>query len=225
MKEIVDLLFENSDEAYASFQGPLIPNIRQSSVIGVRTPVLKKLAKEIQSKPYCEDFLKELPHKYFDENQLHGFIISDIKDFPTCIKLVDAFLPFVDNWATCDQTSPAVFKKHKEELLPYINRWLTSSHTYTVRFAIGMLMKHFLDDDFKPDYLMQVAGIRSEEYYINMEIAWFLATALAKQWDSTIPLIETKSLSKWVQNRTIQKARESFRITAEQKEYLKSLKL
>lgn len=224
MKEITDLLMELKDEEYANFHRKLIPNILPEKVIGVRTPALRKLAKQISRENYCRDFLKELPHFYYDENQLHGFIISEIKDFDACMEELEAFLPFIDNWATCDQTSPKIFKKRKEDLLPYIRKWLDSEHTYTIRFGIGMLMQHFLDEDFLPEYLAMVSGIQSEEYYVNMEIAWYMATALAKQWDATIPYIEQGKMDVWVHNKTIQKARESYRITKEQKEYLKGLK-
>ncbi|MGN0494868.1 MAG: DNA alkylation repair protein [Lachnospiraceae bacterium] len=224
MKEITDLLMELKDEEYANFHRKLIPNILPEKVIGVRTPALRKLAKQISRESYCRDFLKELPHSYYDENQLHGFIISEIKDFDACMEELEKFLPFIDNWATCDQTSPKIFKKRKEDLLPYIRKWLDSEHTYTIRFGIGMLMQHFLDEDFLPEYPAMVSGIQSEEYYVNMEIAWYMATALAKQWDATIPYIEQGKMDVWVHNKTIQKARESYRITQEQKEYLKGLK-
>lgn len=224
MDYITDLLRENSDEQYAEFQSRLIPTVSADTIIGVRTPVLRKLTKDLKKDARSADFLRELPHKYFDENQLHGFLISEIKDFGECVAELERFLPNIDNWATCDQTSPKCFKKHKAELLPFIKKWLKSEHVYTVRFAIGMLMQHYLDEDFKPEYAELVAGVRSEEYYINMEIAWYMATALAKQWDAVIPYLEQSKLDTWTHNRTIQKARESYRITPEQKEYLKGLK-
>lgn len=227
MDEIVKILYKNRDEKYAEFQSNLTPTIGSEEIIGVRTPILKSIAKELykNDSKLCEDFLKELPHKYFEENQLHGFILSEIKDFDNCISSLEEFLPFIDNWATCDQTSPKIFKKKKNELLPYIYKWLNSEHEYTVRFSIGMLMRHFLDEDFDTKYLDMVSQIKSERYYINMEIAWYFATALAKQWDDAILIIENKCLSKWVNNKTIQKARESFRVPKERKEYLKSLKM
>lgn len=224
MEYILDLLKEKRDEEYAAFQAKLTPGMARESFIGVRTPELRKLAKELIKGEKYEEFLNELPHKYFDENQLHGFIISNIKDFDKCIEKLEEFLPYIDNWATCDQTSPVIFKKNKDKLLPYLEKWIASDLTYTKRFAIGMLMQHFLDEDFDEKYLEMVAGVKSEEYYVNMEIAWYLATALAKQWDATIKVIESKELDKWVQNKTIQKARESYRISPEQKEYLKTLK-
>jgi len=225
MDYITDLLRENSDEQYAEFQSRLIPTVSADTIIGVRTPVLRKLAKELKKDARSADFLRELPHKYFDENQLHGFLISEIKDFGECVAELERFLPYIDNWATCDQTSPKCFKKHKAELIPLIKKWLKSEYTYTVRFAVGMLMQHYLDEDFKPEYAKLVAGVKSEEYYINMEIAWYMATALAKQWDAIIPYLENAAMDKWTHNQTIKKARESYRITPEQKEYLKTLKL
>jgi 3-methyladenine DNA glycosylase AlkD len=225
MDFIIEQLKENQDGKYAEFQRKLQPTLQPGGIIGVRTPTLKKMAKQIKNDERCKDFLTELPHTYFEENQLHGFIISQISDFSNCICELEKFLPYIDNWATCDQTSPKVFKKHKEELIPYIYKWLKSEHVYTVRFAIGMLMQHFLDEAFKVEYIDMVTGVKSEEYYINMEIAWYMATALAKQWDYTIPYIENNKMEKWTHNRTIQKARESYRITDEQKEYLKKLKI
>ncbi len=225
MKEIIDLLMERKDMGYADFHRKLIPTVPPDRVIGVRTPELRKLAKQIGKQEYAGDFLKELPHFYYEENQLHSFLISDMKDFDVCIGKLEEFLPYVDNWATCDQMSPKVFKKNKDRLLPYIYRWLESDRTYTVRFGIGMLMQHFLDEAFDVKYLDLVSGLHSEEYYVNMEIAWYMATALAKQWDAALPYIEQKKMDKWVHNKTIQKARESFRITQEQKQYLKIMKM
>lgn len=223
MEKIRKLLMEYQDVKYKEFQSKLIPGVFPEKVIGVRTPILRKMAKELEKRE-AELFLSELPHQYFEENQLHGFILSEMKNFEECVEKLEIFLPYVDNWATCDQTSPKVFKKHKEALLPYIQRWLESKHTYTVRFGIGMLMQHFLDEDFKPEYLQMVTAIRSEEYYINMEIAWYMATALAKQWDAAIPYIENQVMEPWTHNKTISKAVESYRITDNQKAYLKTWK-
>jgi 3-methyladenine DNA glycosylase AlkD len=222
--EIQEQLKNHKDEKYAEFMRRLMPGLETSEVLGVRTPVLKKMAKQIKREGGHGAFLAQLPHTYFEENQLHGFLVSEMTDFADCIRELERFLPFVDNWATCDQTSPRIFKKHKAELIPYIDKWLKSGHVYTVRFAIGMLMQHYLDEDFKEEYLEKVSGVRSEEYYVNMEIAWYMATALAKQWDAAIPYIEGARMEKWVHNRTIQKARESYRITPEQKEYLKAFR-
>ena len=223
--EIREELFKLQDKKYRDFQSKLIPNINLDAVIGVRTPELRKLAKKFEKEEKISEFLNKLPHKYFDENQLHAFILSERKDYKKCIEELNIFLPFIDNWATCDQLSPKIFKKNKTDLLKEINKWITSTHTYTVRFGIGMLMQHFLDEDFDIKFPKMIAKIRSAEYYINMMITWYFATALAKQYDSIIPFIENKKLDKWTHNRSIQKAVESYRITPEQKEYLKSLKI
>ncbi|MBQ7202953.1 MAG: DNA alkylation repair protein [Eubacterium sp.] len=223
MKEITDRLYELQDSEYRDFQSKLIPTVSKDYFIGVRTPQLRAYAKELAKSDIKNEFLDELPHEYFDENQLHAFIISLEKDFDTCIKRVVEFLPYVNNWATCDQMSPKVFKKHKTELLPYIDKWLKSDEEYTVRFGVGMLMEHYLDDDFDEEYMKKVAAIRSDKYYINMMAAWYFATALAKQYDTAIKYIENRKLDEWTHKKAIQKARESYRITPEQKEYLKTL--
>ncbi|MCR5250421.1 MAG: DNA alkylation repair protein [Lachnospiraceae bacterium] len=222
--EVVRELFASQDEKYRDFQVKLIPGKSADDMIGVRTPILRKFAKTLAKRADIGDFLEALPHRYFDEDQLHAFIISEMKDYDRCIRELTRFLPYVDNWATCDQMSPAVFKKHKSELLACIREWIRSEETYTVRFAIGMLMEHFLDGDFDPEYPEMVAKVRSEEYYINMMVAWYFATALAKQYDAVLPYIKEKKLEKWTHNKAIQKSVESRRITEEQKEYLKSLK-
>ncbi|MBE6009166.1 MAG: DNA alkylation repair protein [Lachnospiraceae bacterium] len=224
-EEIRETLFSLQDEPYREFQVKLIPSIRPETMIGVRTPVLRKLAKELSKDPGIDEFLQDLPHRYFDENQLHAFLISEIKAFDKCMEQTEKFLPFINNWATCDQLSPKVFKKHRQDLLPHIRVWIKSKETYTVRFGIGMLMQHFLDEDFDLAYPELVSKIRSEEYYINMMIAWYFATALAKQYDAVLPYIEQKKLAPWTHNKAIQKARESYRVTQEQKDYLKSLKV
>ena len=218
-------LFRMQDTQYRDFQAKLLPNVLPDGMIGVRTPDLRKFAKQLVKQGEADGFLRELPHRYFDENQLHAFILSELKDFDRCIGEVCRFLPYVDNWATCDQLSPKTFKKHRPELLEYVQGWLASHETYTVRFAVGMLMQHFLDEDFDPAYPEAVAKIRSEEYYINMMIAWYFATALAKQYDAVIPYLENRRLDDWTHNKTIQKAVESYRITEEQKAYLKSLRI
>lgn len=222
--EIQKKLFELQDKEYAEFQSKLTLGIPRDAFIGVRVPEVRKLAKSYSKDPECQEFLKELPHQYYDENMLHGLILSEMKDYDDCIRAVDLFLPYVDNWAVCDIMSPKVFKKHKEQLLEKIREWAASDLVYTCRFGLEMLMSHFLDEDYALEYLEIPAGVRSEEYYVNMMIAWFFATALAKQWDTTIPYIEGNRLDTWVHNKTIQKARESYRITEEQKEYLKGLK-
>ena len=224
-EEIEKQLFALQDLSYRDFQAKLMPTVPVENIIGVRTPELRKLAKELSKAEGIEAFLDDLPHKYYDENNLHGFIISLGKDYRQTVERVDALLPYVDNWATCDLLSPKVFAKHKEELAGEIERWLSSSETYTIRFGIEMLMSHYLNGDFDPCWPERVAKIRSEEYYVNMMIAWYFATALAKQWETIIPYVEQKKLSPWVHNKTIQKTIESYRITAEQKGYLRSLKI
>ena len=219
------LLFDLQDIKYRDFQAKLMPTVDPENMIGVRTPELRKLAKTLAKDSEADAFLADLPHKWFDENQLHAFIVSECKDFDKCVGLVELFLPYVDNWATCDQLSPKIFKKHRTELLEYIKKWISFDHTYTVRFAIGMLMEHYLNEDFDPAYPEIVAAVRSEEYYINMMIAWYFATALAKQYDAVIPYIEDRKLDVWTHNKTIQKAIESYRITDEQKNYLRTLKI
>ena len=222
--EIIRELFRLQDKDYALLQAKIIPNIASEKIIGVRTPALRTFAKTLYKDSDIEDFLSGVPHQYFDEDQLHAFVISLEKDFDRCIIRVDAFLPYIDNWATCDQLSPKVFKKNPEKLLPFIQTWIKSDKTYTVRFAIGMLMQHFLDENFDTKYVDMVAEIRSKEYYINMMIAWYFATALAKQYESVLPYIEEKRLDSWTHNKAIQKSVESYRITDEQKKYLKSIK-
>ena len=222
--EIRKELKKLQDKGYREMQVTIIPTLEADSIIGVRTPALRQLAKEFAKREDISEFLSDLPHKFFEENQLHAFMLSGMKDAESCIRLVDEFLPYVDNWATCDQMSPKVFKKHKQLLLEYVDKWIRSEHTYVKRFAIGMLMEHFLDEDFKTSYLTKVSKIRSEEYYVNMMIAWYFATALAKQYEDTLPFIEKQKLDKWTHNKSIQKAVESYRITQEQKEYLKTLK-
>ena len=224
-REIEQQLKNLADEKYRKMQVTIIPTVVPESIIGVRTPELRKMAKELAKRSDISDFLSDLPHKYFDEDQLHAFIISEIKDYERCMEELVRFLPFVDNWATCDQMSPKVFKKHRQQLLERIKTWIGSDKTYTVRFAVGMLMQHFLDEDFDPIYPEMVSKIRSQEYYVNMMIAWYFATALAKQYDVVLPYIEDKKLDVWTHNKAIQKSVESYRITPEQKEYLKSLKI
>ena len=225
LDEIRNELFKMQDVAYRDFNSKLIPTVDKSLFIGVRTPELRKYAKQLAKREDIEEFLHSLPHKYFDENQLHAFIVSEIKDFKSCVDKVNEFLPYVDNWATCDQLSPKVFKKHHKELIAYIKEWLESDRVYTVRFGIGMLMEHFLDEDFDISYPETVSNIRSDEYYVNMMIAWYFATALAKRYESILPFIEKRSLDIWTHNKAIQKAVESLRISDEKKEYLKSLKI
>ncbi len=225
MTEIIrNELLDMQDIKYREFQAKLMPTVDPEKMIGVRTPELRKYAKQVIKSGGAAEFINELPHEYFDENQLHAFIISEMKDYEKCITEVNRFLPYVDNWATCDQLSPKVFKKHKEELLREIRKWIRAEETYTIRFGIGMLMQHFLDEDFKAEYPEMVAAVKSEEYYVNMMIAWYFATALAKQYDEVISFIQNNRLDKWTHNKAIQKSVESNRISPERKEYLKSLK-
>lgn len=221
MHDLLDELFSAQDPHYRDFLARLIPNIPKGTIIGVRTPELRRIAKEI---PEPEAFLHSLPHRYFEENQVHAFCLERCRDFGKTIALVEEFLPYVDNWATCDQLSPKVFRKHREELLNHIPNWLRSEHPCTVRFGIGMLMAHYLDEDFSPEYLSWVAAVQREEYYIRMMAAWYFATALAKQYDDAIPYLTQHRLDPWVHNKTIQKAIESYRISCDQKTFLKTLK-
>jgi len=224
-EEIRQRLFELADLEYKEFSSKLTPTVDPETVIGVRTPELRKLAKELARAPQAEEFLKILPHRYFEENNLHGFLIETIRDYDAAINAVEAFLPYIDNWATCDLMSPKVFKKHLPELYERIKTWLKSDRTYTVRFGIEMLMSFYLDNAFQPEMLNLVAEIRSEEYYVNMMIAWYFATALAKQPDAAMPFIVERRLEKWTHNKAIQKAIESFRISNEAKTYLRTLKI
>ena len=212
------------DLKYRELQIRTIPTIKPETVIGVRTPELRRMAKQFSLPEETEAFLNDLPHRFFEENQLHAFIISGMKDYQECIRELNRFLPFVDNWATCDQMSPRVFRKHRPELLKEIRKWIGSAETYTIRFGIGMLMEHYLDDDFDAAYPEAVASLRSEEYYVNMMSAWYFATALAKQYEAVLPYLENHRLDEWTHHKTIQKAIESYRITPEQKEYLRTLK-
>lgn len=222
---ILDRLFELQDKEYAVFQSNLTPGFDTDSIIGVRVPKVRELAKEVIMTAEGEEFLRALPHKYYDENMLHGLMISGIKDYGECVKAIDTFLPYVDNWAVCDTISPKIFKKHKSEVISKIKEWTSSKEVYTCRFGIRMLMNFFLDEDFNEEYLEIPASVHSDEYYVKMMVAWFYATALAKQWDATLPYISDRRLDVWVHNKSIQKARESYRITAEQKELLNDMKI
>lgn len=222
---ILNDLFKLQDKKYAEFQSKLTPTILKEKIIGVRVPEIRKLAKKYINQPEACEFTKVLPHEYYDENMLHALLISEIKDYDKCIEEIDRFLPYVDNWAVCDIMSPKIFKKYKNDLIVKINEWSKIKDIYTCRFAIEMLMSHFLDDDFKKEYLKIPASVHFDEYYVKMMVAWFFATALSKQWNCTIEYIEKNKLDKWTHNKTIQKAIESYRLTNEQKEYLKNLKI
>lgn len=224
IEQIRQQLFALQDEAYRAFQAKLMPGIAPERIIGVRTPALRALAKQLARQEGIDAFLKDLPHRYYDENNLHGFIICLYKDYAHAVACIDALLPYVDNWATCDMLRPKAFEKNRDALAADIDHWLCSDQTYTIRFGIEMIMTYFLDDAFEPRWLERVAGIRSEEYYVNMMIAWFFATALAKQWDAAIPYIQNRKLDRWVHNKTIQKAVESYRITEEQKDRLRAMR-
>lgn len=222
--KVLDDLFELQDKKYAEFHSRLVPTLPKEAFIGVRVPDARKLAKRYIKEDEAKIFMCELPHKYYDENLLHGLMISEIEDYDLCIKELELFLPYVDNWAVCDTISPKIFKKYRVELFHKIEEWAASKHIYTCRFGLEMLMTYFLDDDFKSEYLEIPASIRSEEYYVNMMIAWFFATALAKQWESAVPYLKNHRLDTWVHDKTIRKACESYRISDERKQILKSLK-
>lgn len=228
-KEVIlyvqERLFELQDLKYRDFHAKLMPTVSKDCVIGVRMPALRKFAKEFGKTEEAKEFLKQLPHEYYEENNLHGCLIAGMKDYERCTEELDRFLPYIDNWATCDLISPKVFKKYLPELLKKIRVWISSEHTYVIRFGIGMLMSFYLDEAFEPEYPELVSQIRSEEYYVNMMIAWYFATALAKQYETVLPFIENRCLDKWTHNKAIQKAVESYRITDEQKAYLKTWKV
>lgn len=225
MEDIKSALLSMAEEEYRDFQSKLMPTVPKEKIIGIRTPILRKFAKEIHKTPAAKDFLSSLPHEYYEENNLHAFLLEFIDDYGECAEKVTEFLPFVDNWATCDSMSPKIFRKHRKELLEQTKIWISARDTYTVRFGIKMLMEHFLEEDFSAEYPEIVAKIESEEYYIRMMQAWYFATALAKQYDAVLPFIENRRLQKWTHNKAIQKAIESYRITDRQKAYLKTLKI
>ena len=222
--DITKRLFGLRDENYAAFQSRLTPGVPPETFIGVRLPLLRKLAKEYAGEPASDLFLKELPHQYYDENMLHALLISAMKETETMLSCLEAFLPYVDNWTVCDTLSPKAFKNNQVRLLDRTKAWIHSPHLYTVRFGIKTLMTFYLDEAFRPEYLALPASVHSEEYYVNMMTAWFFATALAKQWEAAVPYLENNVLDVWTHNKTIQKAIESYRITDEQKQYLRTLK-
>lgn len=225
MNELQQHLLGMRDAAYAAFIAKLTPGFPPSHFIGVRVPLLRTIARSFaKEEAASQRFLSHLPHSYYEEDMLHGMLISLVKDYDRCLDLIDRFLPYVDNWAVCDTLSPKVFAKHKAQLLENILRWSSSSHTYTCRFGLRMLMTHFLDDSFSADFLEIPAAIRSEEYYVKMMVAWFFATALAKQWEATLPYLENRQLDPWTHRKTIQKAIESYRIPPERKDYLRTLR-
>ena len=228
IEEIKDYLLKNQDLQYKQFHSSLMPTINSEVVIGIKVPILRNYTKELLKKYATQSFIpffKDLPHQYYEENNIHAFLIEKINNYDECLFQLEQFLPYIDNWATCDMLNPKVFSKNKDKLLKKINEWIKSSHTYTIRFGIGMLMRYFLDKDFNSSYLELVYSIKSEEYYVNMMKAWFYATALTKQYDATLPIIQNKKLDIWTHNKAIQKAIESFRVPAEHKQYLKTLKI
>ena len=221
---IYDRLAPFQDIKYRDFQSPLVPNIPIEAMIGVRTPVLRQTAKELFGTEEGEAFLNSLPHRYYEENLVHFFMIALIKDFDECIAAVERFLPYIDCWPVCDQSSPKAFKKNRGRLIPYIKKWISSDHVYTARFGIRILMNEYLDEDFQPEYLEWAARKQGEEYYLKMMVAWYFATALAKRYDESITYFENRRLDKWTHNKAIQKALESYRVSDEHKAYLKTLK-
>ena len=223
-KELIYNLKELSDKKYGDFHSKLVPDIKRETILGVKVPVLRSISKLIIKDEYYKEFINCLPHCYYEENMLHGLLINLTKDYNECIRLIEEFLPFIDNWAVCDAITPKIFVKNKDKLLIRIKEWIKSEKEYTVRFAVEMLMKFFLDEDYKKEYIDLINEIKIDTYYVNMMVAWFLATALSKQWDTAIKKIESKTLSPFIQNKTIQKSIESFRIRKEQKDYLKTLK-
>ena len=221
---VYEKLLSVKDDEYREFQVKLVPNISPDSILGVRTPDMRKIAKEVSQSDERDSFLKELPHKYYEENLVHFFIISTIKDFDECIAAVETFLPYIDCWPVSDQSSPKVFKKNHNKLLPYIRKWIASDHVYTARFGIRMLMNEYLGDDFKEEYLELAASNKGEDYYLKMMVAWYFATALAKRYDESVKYIEERKLDEWVHKKAIQKAVESYRVSDEHKQYLKSFR-
>lgn len=224
MEEIISRLLSLRDPDNAAFQQKLTPGLDAEVFLGVRVPLLRKLAAELTKNGLLEPFLDELPHFYYEENLLHSILLSREKDFCVCMERIEAFLPYIDNWAVCDTLRPKVFARHRAELLPAVKAWIRSSETYTVRFGLDTLMSEYLDEDFSPELPELAASVESEEYYVRMMVAWYFATALAKQWDAVIPYMEQHRLCQWTHRKTIQKATESFRITEEQKSYLRSLR-
>lgn len=224
MTELQRSLFELQDLKYRDFQSKLLPKTEKEKIIGVRTPILRKFAKEFAKTKEAQKFLQELPHQYYEENNLHLMLVTQIRDYKKCLKEVTQFLPYIDNWATCDLPLPKCFEKHKAELIVDVKNWIVSNDTYTIRYGIGVLLRLYLDEDFKDEYPKLVSAVISDEYYVNMMIAWYFATALAKQWEAVIGYLKDRKLPEWVHRKTIQKAIESNRITEEQKAELRGLR-
>ena len=225
IRDVRKRLFEMQDTGYRDFHARLIPTVEKEKIIVIRTPILRKFAKEFGKTEESELFLKVLPHQYYEENNLHGLLIEQIRDYDKCLEELERFLPFIDNWATCDLLALHMMKKHRDIFIREVFRWIESDQPYTIRFGISMLMRHYLDEEFKTEYPEKVAAIRSEEYYVNMMRAWYFDTALAKQYENVLPFLEKRQMDVWTHNKTIQKAIESYRITSEQKEYLRTLRI
>ncbi|MBR1607294.1 MAG: DNA alkylation repair protein [Clostridia bacterium] len=225
MHELTERLLALRDDKNADFQHRILPTLDREDILGVRTPDIRRLAREFKGTPAAAEFMAQLPHRYFDENNLHGALIETIKDFDMCVAALDVFLPHVDNWATCDLISPKILGKQKEKLLSHIRRWMDSPHVYTCRFGLEALMRWYLDGDFRPEYLQWAAAVPDGEYYLHMMVAWYFATALAKQYDAALPYLTERKLSAKTHNKAIQKALESYRISAEQKGLLRTLKI
>ncbi len=221
---LFDRLTEAKDEGYAEFQRKLVPNISPETILGVRTPELRRTAGEVFDSGDRDAFLRDLPHRYYEENLIHFFVLAKLRDFDECVQAVEAFLPYVDCWPVSDQATPKSFRKNRRKLLPYIKRWIASEHVYTARFGLRMLMNEFLGEDFREEYLELAASNPGEDYYLKMMVAWFFATALAKRYEETVPFFENRRLDEWVHRKAIQKAVESFRVTDAHKEYLRSLR-
>lgn len=224
MTEIQKHLFELQDVAYQAFQSKLMPTVAPDSIIGVRTPALRRYAKTLYGTALAESFLKTLPHQYYEENQIHGFLVEQIKDFDVAVTALEHFLPYIDNWATCDCVSPKIFSQNLDRLLPHVFNWLNAEHCYTIRYGIGMLMRYYLTDGYSEDYPRRISKIKSDEYYVNMMIAWYFATALAFRYEEILPYLTQRRLSPWIHKKTIQKAVESNRIDEEQKRFLRLLR-
>lgn len=225
IRDVRKRLFEMQDTGYRDFHARLIPTVKKEKIIGIRTPMIRKFAKEFGKTEESELFLKVLPHQYYEENNLHGLLIEQIRDYDKCLEELERFLPFIDNWATCDLLALHMMKKHRDIFIREVFRWIESDQPYTIRFGISMLMRHYLDEEFKTEYPEKVAAIRSEEYYVNMMRAWYFSTALAKQYENVLPFLEKRQMDVWTHTKTIQKAIESYRITSEQKEYLRTLRI
>lgn len=225
IRDVQKKLFEMQDIRYRDFHAKLVPTMEKDKFIGIRTPMLRKFASEFGKTEESKLFLKVLPHQYYEENNLHGLLIEQIRDYDKCLEELERFLPFIDNWATCDLLALHMMKKHRGVFIREVYRWMESDQPYTIRFGIGMLIRYYLDEEFKPEYPEKVAAIRSEEYYVNMMRAWYFATALAKQYEKVLPFLEERRMDVWTHNKTIQKAIESYRITPEQKAYLRTLRI